>query len=499
MHVYICTVPAKVPCKHVVELARASLATNPDAGLPIREFAAIRPADAEVGVHKVLQKYHLSPKIKIDLENLTDDPEMKGFPLVKLSSWIRFLFETGRLFRQFCGVNSFRKMAMVLQEFWKRYEAINENHEVFDLARRGQLDLRYTIPFYSHTDEGRSYKHEAIWILSCHCAIGRGSRNYLKRNRHRCGITTNEMGLNFVGHTMSTQFFIASILRRAINNHPGCLNALLRIFAEDCACLASEGVSFGNKRVWLIHLGTKGDLPALVKVGSMTRSFSHTPRAARSKTAASGICHLCLAGQEGDVNRGQVAYAFEDVSVSPCWEATMHTVEPWEAEPVILRGIPLNPQKKASFFCLDIWHCWHLGLAKHWIASSFVLIVESNLLEQTSIETKFAFVTQKFKEFCRAGKHPMWLRELNRESFSWPQSSACPVGRWNKGSFSTTMLLFLDDFCKNIICGHSSDPLLLMIVPCLAYGANIFKQLFFHCFVFSLAHEWFFLYGGSCI
>ena len=257
---YICTVPAKVPCKHVVELARASLATNPDAGLPIREFAAIRPADAEVGVHKVLQKYHLSPKIKIDLENLTDDPEMKGFPLVKLSSWIRFLFETGRLFRQFCGANSFRKMAMVLQEFWKRYEAINENHEVFDLARRGQLDLRYTIPFYSHTDEGRSYKHEAIWILSCHCAIGRGSRNYLKRNRHRCGITTNEMGLNFVGHTMSTQFFIASILRRAINDHPGCLNALLRIFAEDCACLASEGVSFGNKRVWLIHLGTKGDL-----------------------------------------------------------------------------------------------------------------------------------------------------------------------------------------------------------------------------------------------
>ena len=231
----------------------------------------------------------------------------------------------------------------------------------------------------------------------------------------------------------------------------------------------------------------------------MTRSFSHTPRAARSKTAASGICHLCLAGQEGDVNRGQVAYAFEDVSVSPRWEATMHTVEPWEAEPVILRGIPLNPQKKASFFCLDIWHCWHLGLAKHWIASSFVLIVESNLLEQTSIETKFAFVTQKFKEFCRAGKHPMWLRELNRESFSWPQSSACPVGRWNKGSFSTTMLLFLDDFCKNIICGHSSDPLLLMIVPCLAYGANIFKQLFFHCFVYSLAHEWFFLYGGSCI
>lgn len=75
MHVYICTVPAKVPCKHVVELARASLATNPDAGLPIREFAAIRPADAEVVSESYI--YTRNPTVR-HLGNIHLEPPWGG-------------------------------------------------------------------------------------------------------------------------------------------------------------------------------------------------------------------------------------------------------------------------------------------------------------------------------------------------------------------------------------------------------------------------------------
>ena len=464
---YGCALPSEVPCKHVVELARAQLERdrNPDA--PLREFAAIRPNDAEVSVHRVLQKYKLSPNVKIDFEDLTADKQMKGFPVVRLSSWILFLLETGRCTRQLCGVSDFPKMATVLQEFWKRYEEIEPGHQVFDLARSGQLDLRYTIPYYSHTDEGRSYKHEAIWILSCHGAIGRGTKNYLDKRKHLTEVVNNEMGLNFVGHTMSTHFFIASMLRKTMNSYPGSLSALLGIFADDCAKLATEGVSFGDHRVWLIQLGSKGDLPALCKVGNMYRSYSHVPRASKSKTPSTGICHLCLGGQEHDMRNGREDYPFEDVRVSPSWEPTIHAVPPWHEEPIIFRGLPMDPAKRSGFFLLDLWHCFHLGLAKHYIASSYVLIIESTLLEQRSVETKFGFITEKYQAFCRARKLAMWIQEINRDALNWPQSSTCPVGKWNKGSCSTTMMLFLDYFCKTFISGHTDDPKLLLIVSCL--------------------------------
>ena len=77
------------------------------------------------------------------------------------------------------------------------------------------------------------------------------------------------MGVNFVGNTWSTQFIFCSILRAHFAERPEALEALVAAYASDVASLATDGVtsSDGMTHVWCVHVGTKGDLPALAKLG----------------------------------------------------------------------------------------------------------------------------------------------------------------------------------------------------------------------------------------
>jgi hypothetical protein len=144
----------------------------------------------------------------------------------------------------------------------------------------------------------------------------------------------------------------------------------------------------------------------------------------------------------------------------------MHSVEPWTQRPEIVGNTPVNHARLAEFFCLDLWHCFHLGVCKHFVASALVVIAESGLLPRSSMEMKFQSMTREYRDFCRDQKLPLWITEISRETLNFPQGSALPLGKWNKGSCSTTMMLFLNFYCNKFIKGKTDDPVLLMIVPC---------------------------------
>ena len=460
---------AEAPAKHIVELARAEVRENPRVSRPMREFARVRLEDAEVGVHDVLRRHGHSCPIEVHTVDL-GDKELKEFPFIRFSVWLQYLGLT-RIMRQLCGVSSLGKLKSVLGEFWRRFRAINPNHDIFEMSDAGTIDLKFTIPYYSHSDEGRSYKKEALWIFSVHGAIGRGTRNYLKKGKQKTPLHRNQMGMNFVGPTLGSQFLFATMLREVASKNPGSIEKLLEIFAEDAAALARDGLTIEGVKLRFLHIGNKGDLPALAKVASLKRKFYNCPRAPRSKKACVGVCHQCLAGQEADPSKGMVAYPFEDLSTRPAWETTIDQVEPWDETPSILRGLPIDGSAKSQFFCFDIWHIFHLGIAKHFLASSFVAIVESALhvLQPfRSIEAKFQFLSQEYGAFCRSQKISMWVSEISRDTLQWPQGSACPIGKWNKGSASTTIMLFLGHVCQKYIDESTEDDeMLLLIVSCL--------------------------------
>lgn len=455
----ICLRLAKAPSRHVVELAAAQVRANPRADGIIQRFAAIRLKDAETGVYAAFVRHGISLPIPVRYCAIPGFPE---FPTLKLSDWAPFLLETNRFARQLVGC-SFEQMPLVLEEFWSRFKAVFPTHDIF----KSDFDLRFAVPYYSHTDEGRSTKHEPLWVLSVHGALGRGTRRFVEDGQHQKPIALNEMGLNFLGQTFSTNFLVATMLKRIASDYPEALNGVLREFAADAALVAMEGIEFNGHRIRLIHLGTKGDLPALGRVGHFCRTFQHAPRRPSTRSPCEGICHLCMAGQESNARTGAQHVPYEDMAPEPDWERTMHTILPWHGNtPEILEGMIVDNSKLSAFFMLDVWHNFHLGMAKHWVANSFVSIVESALLPPMSMENKFQLLTEKYVSFCRENRFAMWIYEINRDTLCWPSSTIAPIGKWNKGSCSTTMMLFLDHYCGMYVKDQTDDPLLLMIVTC---------------------------------
>ena len=475
---------AEVPCSHVVELAKAQVNANPNCSMVMKQLSRVRVQDAEVGCHSIFRAHGYCAPVPVDTVDLGPGV-LKSFPYIKLSNWVAYLMDTDRLPRQLVGVPTYAAMETTLREFWRRYQQLYPNHSIFAAASRGAIEVARCIPVYSHSDEGRSLKHQPLWVLSVHGCLGRGTKAYISRGQRKLPLHRKGMGLNFIGKTWGTQFMFATMLRAVSKEHPAALDKLVGLFADDCAALASEGITSkdGQHHVWLIHLNNKGDLPALAKLASLKRTFSHVPKAASSKKPCTGICHLCLAGQEisGD---GTQLYPFEQLTPQPSWLSTLEVSLPWDSEPTILRGHPyLDRTRLAHFFATDIWHNMHLGIAKHWIASSLVSIMErSDDLSLpcgagASVNDVFIWMTAEFKDFCKRKRVQAHSYDISRETLAFPSSKKCPVGMWSKGSTSTHLMQFLENLCNRFVDGKTEDPLLLAVAPQLKLDLILFHML----------------------
>lgn len=469
-----CRLPEE-PMSHVVALAQAEAEENPKATPALREFGGIRPQDAEKRGNEVLEKHRLTAPIRIDGFDLDESKNVQNFPYIKFSTWVEYLLTTGKLPRQLCACVDLPSMKLKLAEFWFRYESIYPMHQIFAMRDDG-LDLSLVIPVYSHTDEGRSYKKQALWLLSTHGAIGRGTRRYLQKGKDKIPLKRCGMGLNFCGHTWSTNFLFAAMLRKVFKHHPQRLDTLVSLYAQDMEQLLVEGVAGPDGVVVrCCHIGTKGDLPALCKMGNMKFSFSNVARQAKSKKPCAGICWMCCAGQEDNPAQGISAVPFEDTSGKPVWEGSLGLQTSWDETPPILAGVPLLESEHWTFFKTDLWHNFHLGLCKHWVASSLVSCLENWPLGDISMDEKVAWLGREYKSFCLRKKVTPHCEELGRDTLNWLQASACPVGAWNKGSASTHFMLFLEDLCDRWSAECAADPLLQTIAACL----HKFGKLFF--------------------
>ena len=272
---------SKVPCCRVVELARAEVSGNPRPNAAVKRFAKIPVEDAEAGCHELFRELGLCAPVKVEYPTMDG---MKSIPYIRISSWAQWLLDTNRLWRQFVGVGSWERMQVVLGEYWARFRELYPNHEVFTLP----CDLKRTIPFYSHSDEGRTYKSKPIYVLSVHGALGRGTSSYVRKQKHKAELSKLQMGLNFIGNTWATHMMFTSVVRQFMNERTDCLDILLDIFASDCEKLITEGVtsSDGTKTVFMLHIATKGDLPALAKQGHFLTFARQVLAALRPKASA---------------------------------------------------------------------------------------------------------------------------------------------------------------------------------------------------------------------
>ena len=383
------------------------------------------------------------------------------------------------------GVQSFGAMRRVLKEYWLRYRQINPSFYLFEMADRGDVCLEFCIPFYSHSDEGRAYKHLGLWVLSAAGLLGRGTSLYISSGAHRKPLGENEMGMNYIGKTWSTQFMFTSLLKTVYSKSPETQDRMIQLFAQDVVDLLYNGVTStdGLKTIRMIHVGHKGDLPALSSYGPLWKELRSC---AQSGSKPKGMWwHLflvsCWCGGWWKAWYWCSFWGYELpswVGRDPSFAWAMATVTRYFGG-----DCPLH-QEIASVFSWVIHgttSTW--GFQKHFIASSWVTILESSLpcIPAGSVDAKFQYITSLYVAFFRRKGHTPYINEISRDTMGFPQGSANPIGRWSKGAASTEMMAFLDSFCQEQIVNKSNDPLLNAIVP--QPKANLYWLFLFLMFV----------------
>ncbi|OLQ08476.1 40S ribosomal protein S3-3 [Symbiodinium microadriaticum] len=245
-------------CKSVVETAVAAVKDNVAATRALRELAEVRLNDAEAGVHRVFSKYHLTVPIQPEHLNV-GEKELAKLPFIPFSRWVTYLMDEGLAANHLCGLEE-SEMPRVLEEFWRRYEAVHPEHSMFGSDH--ECDYSRAVPVYSHFDEGRTYKKQGIMILSVHGALGRGTRNFNKMmGTTRLDVSEHPMRLNYIGNTWGSQFLSCSLVRTAYAKNSFPLEVVFDRFAADFAMLATNGVvenSRGTEKLYVMHLGVQG-------------------------------------------------------------------------------------------------------------------------------------------------------------------------------------------------------------------------------------------------
>lgn len=304
-------------------------------------------------------------------------------------------------------------------------------------------------------------------ILSVHGALGKGCRR---------STSDDPLKLNLVGNTFLTHYLFCAMPIYLYNECPEAFYMMLDIQAEEFKNLFETGMVINNRRFFICCLGVKGDSPYISKAGMMERSFTRRPTRPSSKKAATGICHLCLAGKEDF----EVDVPFEEYGVElPGWLPTVGLVKPW-ANPSPLLKIPFkHGVESAEFFHFDLFHNWHSGMGKYYIASAVIVCME---LINLSIDGAFEFLSEDFMAYCRKKKESPYHKKLTKSLFGVEGSfKDCPDAGWSKGDFTRLLCQWFEDYCSREVVGKTLDPLYLKCVTYL-YLSKLFLKV---CGVFD--------------
>ena len=387
-----------------------------------------------------------------------DIPTQKAMPYITMTSWIQCLFKTERL-HYLTGAADGMERRKLCCEFWKRVQQTRPEHPVFSWASAGTIRLEDCVPLLHHGDEGRSYRKTPIMIVSTHGLLGSGSHK-TERPKGKVSLKEDEMNLNFIGSTMTTHYIFTAMPQSLYKNDPQALDIMLSLYAEDLKKLAEDGTTVmenGERRkLWFVCFGAKGDLPYLGRAGSFSRTFSMCAKKSVSKNLCKGICFMCDAGREG-LASGPCPW--EDFRSNAIWIRTLG-LEPGFDENGPLLQIPHD--HSPMFYRLDIWHCWHLGVGKSFLASALVALLEAQASDGTMdfrLEQMFA----DYAAHCKRTKVYAFLTNFTRDFLGWDKASGMPTGHWSKGHVTTRLFVWLEEYLEKCF-KDSDDPMIQHIV-----------------------------------
>ena len=185
----------------------------------------------------------------------------------------------------------------------------------------------------------------------------------------------------------------------------------------DFARVCQAGVNCDGCTWYPCLVGVKGDAPALAKIGRFSRSFQHWQGSA-------GICHICLAGQQG-IN-------WETMGADSSWTATLFAQRPWRPrQPSCVMQVPFCTTAPERVFRSDCMHLVKLGVARHFLASSIIALGEWDVFPG-SASSVAALLHHAHEDFVYSCKHELrqtpHLKLFSKDGLHWPRRSSYPWG-----------------------------------------------------------------------
>ena len=262
-------------------------------------------------------------------------------PVLAIADFIKCLDSNDKLKLLFTG-----NTPKQFEDFWLIWKKRQSLHPIY--AVHGS-HLGQCVPIMIHADEGTSQKKKGLMILQVQPAMGHGTSK-----RKADGSVP---GVNFLGKSIVTRFLYSVMLTRCysgkkLKNKP--LLRLIEHLALELRAAFYEGIQTKSGTVYLVPIAMKGDWPALVKCGQLTRHhLRDVSGKGASKGSGAGICHLCLGGQ--------ASHDWFDISHENMKKMKVGATPPWKSEPALVRHLPLGPYKP-DFFRIDIFHTLHKGV-----------------------------------------------------------------------------------------------------------------------------------------
>ena len=309
------------------------------------EAARLASTGHETRLGQTLKKHDLSANLKV---SFMDCHLAKKHPFLGVRDFVEGLSQQGQMDTLFQGHD-----AADFARFWDNWRTVQPDHPAFDLHSNR---LHQLVPIWLHADEGTSQKKKGLMVLSWQGVLGRGTQRQPTSS------------LNYLGPSVSTRCLF-SVMSTQLYSKPSTKKRLLTLterFAKDLQDCFEQPINVKvdgeASQVYLCCLAMKGDWPALIKLGNLSR---HHLRVTWSKSAGAGICHYCMAGMPGHVE-------WHDVSYRNMAAMRLDAPPPWPYPPALIRYVPHSISQEAYFFRIDLFHLMHKGVLADVAANAIV-------------------------------------------------------------------------------------------------------------------------------
>ena len=319
-----------------IRTARAFVEEVPEASSSsIGNLARCQESHSERDTHRLTKRFKLTVDIPISEMKVGDI----DLPYLKMTHWAQFLISNNLLHR-LAGLTKPdpERTAAIWREFWRRYHAINPQHEIY---KRADLDLGRVYPLMLHGDEGRSQKKSPILIIATHSVLGFGlSTSRVPKKQYV------RMNLNYQSSTWTTRYLLVVAPRQVYADDDAHMQTIMHHISLDLKSLYEDGLcGLDGQQVFFCPLSLMGDWPWIAKAGALSRTFMNTSKHANAKSAPKGICHRCQADRTG--------WEWENFELAtPSWLPSENTLSPYVVEPEVLM-LPMNRDNTPKWFT-----CW---------------------------------------------------------------------------------------------------------------------------------------------